>query len=129
MLELIKQYFTLIVSAFSLVVSLTYFVIVSIRTIRARKYKHSVNDTEDCITTLETQLSNASNIYRVMTDMLPKAIKLAEENVGITGASKKLIAISNIIQQCAVEGINYQTIAQEVDVKLEELIDLTKKVN
>lgn len=68
------------------------------------------------------------NLMKLFNEIIPNAIKQAE-NSGANGASKKTIALSNIMLECSKLGIDYNANAADIDKSLEDLINLTKGVN
>lgn len=78
----------------------------------------------------KSRLGFTEDLLTILTEILPTSITMAEQaGVGINGATKKLLAISDIIQKCSVKGIDYNVYAKDIENQLEATIDLTNNVN
>lgn len=97
------------------------FVIAFISFISARKKGGNIDN-------LKSGLKDSQNIIELIKNLIPKAIRVAEESGG-SGSIKKLIAISGIVVECAKLGIDYNSYASFIDKELEEQVKLTNEVN
>lgn len=77
-------------------------------------------------TVVDAGLEVANYLIR---EAIPKAIELAEQEQGISGATKKMIATSQIIQDLAIKGVDYKDYAQLINEVIEEDISFSKSVN
>lgn len=78
----------------------------------------------------KSRFNSTQDLLTIFTEILPASVIMAEKaGIGINGATKKLLAISDIIQKCSVKGISYTDYANQIDAQLEAELDLTKQVN
>jgi hypothetical protein len=97
------------------------FVIAFISFISARKKDGNIDN-------LKSGLKETKNIIELIKNIIPKAIKTAEESGG-SGTIKKLIAVSQIVMECAKLGVDYNNYASFIDEELENQVKLTNEVN
>ena len=104
--------------------------VTTITLINKRRIKKMVEngDSTEKITELQDANEKLTAINRLIQTIIPNAIQVAEE-VGGSGEYKKLIATSKIIQDCDLEDIEYKQYANMVSETIEEMINLSKKVN
>ena len=80
------------------------------------------------IDAVKSQLENTKNILELIEELIPKAIKVAEDNGG-SPVIKKLTALSWLVIECSKNNIDYNIYADRIDDALEKQIKFTKEVN
>ena len=68
-------------------------------------------------------------INKLVQNIIPKAIEVAEKVKGVPGEVKKNLALGEVMQQCISNDIDYEGHKAFIDEKIEEVIKLTKEVN
>lgn len=75
------------------------------------------------------EVETDSAMYKLVNEIIPLAIKKAEELPMITGPTKKLLAMSEILLSCNSNGINFETYKDFISEQIEALIEFSKTIN
>ena len=125
-MQLIKQIFEYISLVLSLVIFLftaTCFVIGKI------KKKHTRVEAEDKAEELEDKLEAEEDLFKLVNEIIPLAIKKAEETPLIKGQTKKLLALSEILLNCNSNNIDFEHYKDFISEQIENLICFSKTIN
>ena len=80
------------------------------------------------IDNLKSGLKDSKNIIELVKDLIPQAIRVAEQQGG-SPAFKKLTAISWLVIECAKSSINYNDYSKFIDNEVENQVKFTNEVN
>lgn len=125
-MQIIKQifeYVSLVVSLIIFLFTATCFVIGKI------KKKHKRIDAEDKAEELADKLEDEENLFKLVNEIIPIAVKKAEETPLISGATKKLLALSEILLNCNACGIDFEAYKDFISEQIEALIEFSKTIN
>lgn len=96
-------------------------VIAIITFISARKKGNNIDN-------LKSRLKNTQNIIDIVEDLIPQAIRVAEQQGG-SPAFKKLTAVSWLVIECAKLSIDYNVYSKFIDDEIEKQVKFTNEVN
>ena len=116
LLEMIIKYAS---SCLSLVVFLFTTILFIINKIKA---KHRRIDAEEEAETLDAE-------YTLVNEIIPLAIKKAEDTPLIDGKTKKLLALSEILLNCNASNIDFELYKDFINEQIENLIEFSKTIN
>ena len=125
-IQFLKQWFEYISAIFSLVIFLftaTCFILNKI------KQKHKRVDAEEKAEELENKLEDEKDVFKLVNEIIPLAIKKAEETPLINGATKKLLAMSEILLNCEANNISFAQYKDFISEQIEALIEFSKTIN
>lgn len=125
-MQLIKTIFEYASAIISLVIFLftaTIFVIGKI------KKKHIRIDAEEKAEKLEDKLEDEQDMFKLVNEIIPLAIKKAEETPLISGVTKKLLAMSEILLSCDANNICFAKYKDFISEQIEALIEFSKTIN
>lgn len=135
MLENISNILYICIAVVSICISIATLIIGRIRKLKTNAEKRisdeEYDELEERLTEAEdtkSQLGDSQNMLKIF-GIVQQAIRVAEQQPNLTGSAKKLIAVSDVIQRMAMEGIDYGKYAREVDKTIEEQVAFTKEVN
>lgn len=80
------------------------------------------------IDNLKSGLKDSKNIIELVKDLIPQAIRVAEQQGG-SPTFKKLTAISWLVIECAKLSINYKDYSKFIDDEVENQVKFTNEVN
>lgn len=118
-MELLEQIFKYVSAGLSLIVFLftaTMFVINKIKA--KRKNVKAEEKAEELI-----------DMFKLVNEIIPLAIKKAEEMPFIDGPTKKLLAMSEILLNCNSDGIDFEAYKDFISEQIEALITFSKTIN
>lgn len=125
-MQIIKQifeYISLVVSLIIFLFTATCFVIGKI------KKKHKRIEAEDKAEELTDKLEEEQHLFKLVNEIIPIAIKKAEETPLINGPTKKLLALSEILLNCNASGIDFEAYKDFISEQIENLICFSKTIN
>ena len=114
----------------SLALSLIVFIITAISFVVAcfkKKQKKSTAEKENDELKQELDVSNKE--YQLINEIIPIAMKKAEEMPNIDGVTKKLLALSEILLKCSTCNIDFETYKGFISEQIENLITFSKTIN
>ena len=125
-MQIIKQifeYISLVVSLIIFLFTATCFVIGKI------KKKHKRIEVEDKAEELADKLEEEQDLFNLVNEIIPIAVKKAEETPLIKGPTKKLLALSEILLICNASGIDFENYKDFISEQIEALIEFSKTIN
>lgn len=122
-LQNIKDYASLIFAILMFSYALVSF-IVGLTKSRHRKLS-AQEENED----LKDELEESKQEYSLINEIIPLAIKQAEEMTNLDGPTKKLIALSRILLTCNEQGIDFELFKDFINEQIESLIVFSKTIN
>lgn len=125
-MQLIKnifEYISLVVSLVIFLFTATCFVIGKI------KKKHTRVEAEQKAEELESKLEDEEDVFKLVNEIIPLAMKKAEETPLISGATKKLLAMSEILLGCEANNISFAQYKDFISEQIEALIEFSKTIN
>lgn len=125
-MELVEQIFKYVSGVLSLIVFLftaCCFVVNKI------KQKHKRVNAEEKAEELEDKLQDEKDVFKLVNEIIPLAIKKAEEMPLIDGPTKKLLAMSEILLSCNSDGIDFEAYKDFISEQIEALITFSKTIN
>ena len=125
-IQFLKQWFEYISAIFSLLIFLftaTCFILNKI------KQKHKRVEAEEKAEELESKLEDEKDVFILVNEIIPLAIKKAEETPLINGATKKLLAMSEILLNCEAKNISFAKYQEFISDQIEALIAFSKTIN
>lgn len=127
---------TNIIALVSVVIAIISVIISKLKIKKTRKECEVSNDLKDLKEAIDelddtkSQLKDSEDMLAIIREIIPTAIKTAEKcGLQVSGPAKKLLAISDVIQRCATNGIDYNAFAADIDRILEDQIEFSKEVN
>lgn len=75
------------------------------------------------------EVETDTSMYKLVNEIIPLAIKKAEETPLINGPTKKLLALSEILLSCNSKGINFERFKEFISEQIENLITFSKTIN
>lgn len=78
---------------------------------------------------VEGKLAFSEELYKLVNEIIPLAMKKCEEMPNLNGTMKKLLALSDILINCNAEGINFEAHKDFIDEQIENLITFSKTIN
>lgn len=125
-MELLKQ----ILNYGSAIISLLVFIFTAICFIVNQvKKKHRSVNAEVKAVELADELEDEKDVFKLVNEIIPLAIKKAEEMPFISGPTKKLLAMSEILLNCNANGIDFETYKDFISEQIEALIEFSKTIN
>lgn len=127
--------FYIILSSLVLIASIVLFLW---STLKAKRLKKQVNselenkceELESDNESVRNDLENSKKLLQLVQTIIPNAIHIAEySGANINGSVKKLLAVAQIISDCAKNNISYEDNKELIDNVIEEQVKLTKEVN
>lgn len=125
-MELIEQ----IIRYASFVISLIVFLITATTFVVNRfKIKRKKLTAEEENEELQEKLEDKNATYKLVNEIIPLAIKKAEETPLIDGKTKKLLALSEILLNCNEQCIDFELYKDFISEQIENLITFSKTIN
>lgn len=78
---------------------------------------------------LQEKLDDKNAVYKLVNEIIPLAIKKAEELPLISGKTKKLLAMSEILLNCNANDIDFELYKDFISEQIENLIEFSKTIN
>lgn len=124
--ELIEQ----IIKYASTLLSLLVFIFTAVLfVINKIKAKHKRVSAEEKAEELEEQLEDKDATFKLVNEIIPLAIKKAEDTPLIDGQTKKLLALSEILLNCNSQCIDFELYKDFISEQIENLIEFSKEIN
>lgn len=123
LLEQIFKYASAILSLCIFLFTATCFVINKV------KQKNKRINAEEEVEELTDELREEKSTIKLLTEIIPVAIKKVEAIPLIDGATKKMLALSEILLNCNENNINFEDYKTFINEQIEALIDFSKVVN
>ena len=118
------------VRCITLALTLIVFIVTAINFIITRFKKHHDKLTaEEENEQLSEKLDDSNNEYKLINEIIPLAMKKAEETPLIDGMTKKLLALSEILLQCSTCNIDFEKYKDFISEQIENLITFSKTIN
>ena len=121
--EQIIKYTNTFISLFVFLFTAVLFIINQI------KKKHKRIGTEEENEKLQEEIEEKDACYKLVNEIIPIAIKKAEEMPLIDGPTKKLLAMSEILLNCNANDIDFETYKDFISEQIEALIEFSKTIN
>lgn len=93
------------------------------------KQKRKRINAEEKAEELKNKLHDSNDVFKLVNEIIPLAIKKAEEMPLIDGPTKKLLAMSEILLTCNDNNINFETYKNFISEQIEALIEFSKTIN
>lgn len=93
------------------------------------KQKNKRINAEEEVEELVDELQDEKDIFKLVNEIIPLAIKKAEELPFIDGPTKKLLAMSEILLSCNSNGIDFEAYKDFISEQIEALIEFSKTIN
>ena len=125
-MNFLRQYIEYISAIISLVIFLftaTCFVIGKL------KQKHKRVEAEEKNEELKNELQDEKDMFKLINEIIPLAMKKAEETPLISNKTKKLLAMSEILLSCEASNISFATYKDFISEQIENLILFSKTIN
>lgn len=114
----------------STILALIVFLFTAIMFIIGRiKQKRKKVTAEDKAEELQEELSDEQARFKLLNELLPIAIAKAEATPLVSGPTKKLLAMSELLLSCSANGIDFERFKDFISEQLENLIHFTKVIN
>lgn len=123
LLQNIKDYASLIFALIMFLYALVTFVIGRIKKHNRKLTAEEENDE------LKDDLKVSQDEFILINEIIPVAIKKAEDMPNIDGATKKLLAMSEILLQCNDAQIDFEMFKDFISEQIEALIEFSKTIN
>lgn len=123
LLQNIKDYASLIFALIMFLYALVTFVIGRIKKHNRKLTAEEENDE------LKDGLKFSQDEFILINEIIPVAIKKAEDMPNIDGATKKLLAMSEILLQCNDAQIDFEMFKDFISEQIENLICFSKTIN
>ena len=78
---------------------------------------------------MQEKLEDKNATYKLVNEIIPLAIKKAEETPLIDGKTKKLLALSEILLNCNEQCIDFELYKDFISEQIENLITFSKTIN
>ena len=127
--------FYIILSSLVLIASIVLFLWSTLKGKRLKKQvdselENKCSELESTNDSIRNDLENSKKLLQLIQTIIPNAIHTAEySGVNVNGAVKKLLAVAQIISDCAKNNISYEDNKELIDNVIEEQVKLTKEVN
>ena len=127
--------FYIILSSLVLIASIVLFLWSTLKGKRLKKQvdselENKCNELESTNDSIRNDLENSKKLLQLVQNIIPNAIHIAEySGANINGSVKKLLAVAQIISDCAKNNISYEDNKDLIDNVIEEQVKLTKEVN
>ena len=127
--------FYIILSSLVLIASIVLFLWSTLKGKRLKKQvdselENKCSELESTNDSIRNDLENSKKLLQLVQNIIPNAIHTAEySGVNVNGAVKKLLAVAQIISDCAKNNISYEDNKELIDNVIEEQVKLTKEVN
>lgn len=127
--------FYIILSSLVLIASIVLFLWSTLKGKRLKKQvdselENKCSELESDNDSIRNDLENSKKLLQLVQNIIPNAIHTAEySGVNVNGAVKKLLAVAQIISDCAKNNISYEDNKDLIDNVIEEQVKLTKEVN
>ena len=122
-LEQIVKYASVILSLLVFAYSVFMFIFKSFK--QKQKKKIYEDENED----LQEKLDDSQATFKLINEIIPLAIKKAEEVPLIDGPTKKLLAISEVLLSCNNSNIDFDMYKDFINEQIENLIAFSKTIN
>ena len=122
-LQNIKDYASLIFALVMFAYALVTFII---GRVKARNRKLTAEEEND---KLKDDLKDSEDAFKLVNEIIPIAIKKAEDMPNIDGATKKLLAMSEILLQCNEAQIDFDMFKDFISEQIENLIVFSNTIN
>lgn len=123
LLQNIKDYASLVFALLMFAYAVISFII-GLAKSHNRKLKAEEQNDE-----LKDDLKESSDAFKLINEIIPIAIKKAEEMPNIDGSTKKLLAMSEILLQCNEAQIDFDMFKDFISEQIEALIEFSKTIN
>ena len=123
LLQNIKDYASLVFALVMFIYALITFIIGRIKAHNRKLMAEEQNDE------LQEKLEDKNAVYKLVNEIIPLAIKKAEEMPLIDGPTKKLLAMSEILLNCNEDGIDFEMYKDFISEQIEALIEFSKTIN
>lgn len=127
--------FYIILSSLVLIASIVLFLWSTLKGKRLKKQvdselENKCTELESTNDSIRNDLENSKKLLQLIQNIIPNAIHVAEySGTNINGSVKKLLAVAQIISDCAKNNISYEDNKELIDNVIEEQVKLTKEVN
>ena len=127
--------FYIILSSLVLIASIVLFLWSTLKGKRLKKQvdselENKCTELESTNDSIRNDLENSKKLLQLVQNIIPNAIHVAEySGANINGSVKKLLAVAQIISDCAKNNISYEDNKDLIDNVIEEQVKLTKEVN
>ena len=125
-MELLKSIIALASLILSGLVLLYTFIRGLVNSIKKKKAKADVEEENDF---LREKVEDEQATFKLVNELIPLAIKKAEETPLIDGPTKKLLAMSEILLKCNEDGIDFEMYKDFISEQIEALITFSKTIN
>lgn len=125
-LELLEQIAKYISALLSLLVFLFTAICFIVNKIKQKNKRVSAEEKAE---ELNNELQDEKHIFKLVNEIIPLAIKKAEEMKLIDGPTKKLLAMSEILLKCNSDGIDFEAYKDFISEQIEALIEFSKTIN
>ena len=125
-MELLKSIIALASLILSCFVLLYTFIRGLVNAIKKKKAKADVEEENDF---LREKVEDEQATFKLVNEIIPLAIKKAEETPLIDGPTKKLLAMSEILLTCNEDGIDFEMYKDFISEQIEALITFSKTIN
>ena len=88
-----------------------------------------IKEDKNAIESLKEDLQDNKDVYKLVNEIIPLAIKKAEDTPNIDGTTKKLLALSEILLQCSEVNIDFELYKDFISEQVENLIVFSKSIN
>lgn len=122
-LKQLFEYISLILSLIIFLFTATCFVVGKI------KKKNARVEAEEKAEELEEKLESEKDVFKLVNEIIPLAIKKAEAMPLIDGPTKKLLAMSEILLKCNEQSIDFEEYKDFISEQIESLIIFSKTIN
>ena len=122
-IEMIVKYASVVLSLLVFGYSVFMFIFKSFKQkVKKKKYE---DENED----LQEKLEDSQATFKLINEIIPLAIKKAEDVPLIDGQTKKLLAISEVLLSCNNENIDFDSYKDFINEQIENLIAFSKTIN
>lgn len=123
LLETIIRYASFVISLIVFLITATTFVVNRFKI--KRKKLNAEEENEE----LQEKLEDKNAVYKLVNEIIPLAIKKAEETPLVDGKTKKLLALSEILLNCNEQCIDFELYKDFISEQIENLITFSKTIN
>lgn len=123
LIEKIIRYASFVISLIVFLITATTFVVNRFK-IKCKKLNAEEENEE-----LQEKLEDKNAIYKLVNEIIPLAIKKAEETPLVDGKTKKLLALSEILLNCNEQCIDFELYKDFISEQIENLITFSKTIN
>ena len=124
--EIFEQIFKYISTSLSVLVFLFTAILFVVNQIKKKQKKIGLEEENE---ELKETLKDEQAEYNLINEIIPIAIKKAEDTPNVDGATKKLLALSEILLQCSTNNINFELYKDFISEQIENLIEFSKTIN